>query len=145
MASADQLARLVEALGRGGRSAGAPRLAPEVVRLATTPGIEIDEDSGYAMGWYRRPVAGKRTLSHGGSTPGYSAFALHQEDAERTIVVLTASWGALWGSQTPAWIAADLGRLYAGEAVPKRSGAAAKYLWLHANDKGQSYRRGSQD
>lgn len=131
VANARELADLVEALGRNGRVGEREALDPAVIRLATTPGVRIDDERGYAMGWYRRPVAGVPTLSHGGSTPGYSAFALHQEDDERTVVILTNAWGAIWGSQTPIWIAADVVRLFEGEDVPDRTGAAGSYRWLN--------------
>lgn len=128
--SAHELGLLVEALGRGGRVGGSTVLDAEVVRLATTPGVRIDDESSYAMGWYRRPIAGSPTLSHGGSTPGFSGFALHQEDPARTVVALTGGWGAIWGSQTPIWIAADIVRILDGEPVPERRGAVWSYLWL---------------
>jgi CubicO group peptidase (beta-lactamase class C family) len=130
VASAGDLARLVIALGHQGRLDGRQALSPSVVEAVQEPGIEIDAERAYAMGWYRRPLAGRPSVSHGGSTPGYSAFVARFPDEDRAVIVLTNVWGAIWGSRAPAWIAADVAtHLAGGEPPEERPGDVRKY-WI---------------
>lgn len=131
IASAGDMARYLIALGNRGRLDGRQALQPSAVDAVQEPGIAIDAERAYAMGWYRRPLGGMASISHGGSTPGYSAFVARFPAEGRAVIVLTNVWGAIWGSRAPGSIAVDVATLMAGDEPPERKGEVRNYRLLN--------------
>jgi CubicO group peptidase (beta-lactamase class C family) len=127
---ANDVGRYLLALSNGGALEGARVLSAGGVELLLRGGVATRPGQAYAMGWYRRPLGGVPSVSHGGSTPGFGAFAAWLPDAGFGLALLCNSYGVALGADTPARIATGVARLLAGREAPRVSRTVARGYWL---------------
>src|SRR6476660_9579773 len=88
--SANEMVRYVLTELRRGVNPGGSRVI-SAKNLAETwkPGVAIDANSSYGLGWMIEQWKGLRIVTHGGNTNGFTAEVAFLPDADLGIVVLT--------------------------------------------------------
>ena len=127
LASADDLARWLQAQLNGGRVDGRQALPEDVIRLAHTPHAMHQDTfyryvrNGYGLGWQTADFEGERMIHHFGGFEGWRAHVSFLPERGIGVAVLIND------SAMPAFQSADLIATYAYDLLLGRPGVNARY------------------
>lgn len=64
-------------------------VSAETLKQAFTPGVSVDENTGYGFGWFIENKRGKKMIWHSGNTIGFTLVIQRFPDEKFTLIVLT--------------------------------------------------------
>ena len=64
-------------------------VSAETLKQAFTPGVAVDETTGYGFGWFLETKHGLRMIWHSGNTKGFTSVIQRFPDQHFTVIVLT--------------------------------------------------------
>jgi len=81
--SVNDLFKWDQALSRG------RLVSEETLAQAFTPGVAVDEHTGYGFGWFLQHKRGRRKVWHSGNTIGFTSAIHRFPDQQFTVIILT--------------------------------------------------------
>lgn len=105
----DDLLRFVQAIESGKLL---PKATADMMRRSATSGS--GRNTGYGFGWFVRSINGKRMISHGGNSVGYSASVASFPESGLTIALMSNVYGINGDG-----LSRQIAELYDPELAPK--------------------------